>query len=117
MRETKFKSGLIDILQPSFRVYRIENKLESGMPDLLISRVKYFKPHVWIEVKLKGDWLHSNQKRWIARARYEIILIAQRLEDRVWFFKRDEDGIWEVIHEDIWPGTKEKDILELIMEQ
>ena len=119
MRENKFKAELIKVLEPLFRVYRIENKLELGMPDLLVSRSSYEKPHLWIETKTDKDWLNKNQEQWIKNTEDERVLVARLIRERIFIYKRlyDPPYEWEIIYEDAWPDCDKKGLREFIMEQ
>jgi len=64
MNELTFKRQLVKFLRDgSFIAFRIENKLEHGMPDILVDRNA--KQAVWIEAKCGTEPLNRNQEIWI----------------------------------------------------
>ena len=118
MLETKFKGELIKSLSGRFCAYRIENKVALGMPDVLVSRAFYEKPHIWIETKV-DSWLNQNQEIWMKGITEEVVLIAYLRDRDFSLYKRNEEKTWVVIFQAFWPLTNKVAHLlsELILKQ
>ena len=99
MSESKFRRDMIKFLSVHFRVHMIENKLVTGMPDLLVIRKE--KEPVWIELKIGNNPLLSSQVRWIRKNPKEKVLIATLRKDKMSlqnasvFFWEEHRGLWE----------------------
>lgn len=66
MNELRFKQQIVAFLKElGFVAYRIENRLEPGMPDLVIDRKG--AQAIWLEAKCEEEPLNRNQEIWISR--------------------------------------------------
>lgn len=107
MNETAFKRALVLFLQElGFSAYRIENKLEPGMPDILV--LGTLNKTIWIEAKLEQEPLSRSQELWGSKAlaAQRIILVARLY--RKAFAELNSRGHWELTR--LVPGDKRKPV-------
>ena len=79
MRESEFRRQVSEILESfGLRAHRIENKIDPGMPDLLVLGPR---GAVWIEMKT-GTGLNPNQAMWVLRHPKENVLLLNGPQDK-----------------------------------
>ena len=111
MKETAFKKALMDSLRENgFAVYRIENKVEPGIPDLLVIRKKDLKAF-FIEVKIDKEPLGRLQELWITKHLKEggRVVEARLIQGKVIILRRAAVGPsrvprWDEGYTTLWPS-------------
>lgn len=119
MSERKFSKEFRDILNKyAMRCHAIENKITSGMPDVLVCRD--FKEALWIELKIANSvnlGLNNNQILWLRAHPEEIVLLATQITNSRKFklskWNGDESG-WDILFEDQWPLRDRAEVASII---